>query len=525
MEKVKKSMYRCQVVALQEEEDLVMVRYMDFGNMEKVKKPELCHLPSSLRKMGPVAVRVRVGGMEGVKDNEKNRAKVEKKLGVEELEVSLNREGFATFYDNGKILTFKGSKSKVNSEKDSEVIHVEKNFIQKLNDVNDNPVKMVGETLEHTSVIEVADSYVKAASIDDLKSVENEMIQKHEMKPDKEENVTNTLVKVSAENSEVPQESEEFEDCTNEEFKKIVVKVVYATSRAVVDSDNVFELTEDLIDNTNASMDDKASTDKLSSGYIDDASVGGASVSCEAVAECTENVEKFEVVFSLASSGIGTDEALVDEDIKVIKNEVEDDITRTVQSVPKANDTSDYLCDTTAEADVGSAKDKDESKKNVDVTCLGQKEVVSSSSKASSIKRPQVVRKKRFAVKPRKSSSGWQVGDKVVTQWVEDGVWRNGTVHEIVGDMAYVVCKKQLVRAAKVRVDKLRHPTMPVEVLNLLEEELAKDCEEESLDESTTDVSSSVHEVYEDVHQEEFSDDLEELLTLLPSIDIAMLTP
>ena len=34
--------------------------------------------------MGPVALRVRVGGMKGVKDKEKNRAKVEKKLGVEE---------------------------------------------------------------------------------------------------------------------------------------------------------------------------------------------------------------------------------------------------------------------------------------------------------------------------------------------------------------------------------------------------------------------------------------------------------
>jgi len=522
--------YRCQVVALQEEEDLVMVRYMDFGNMEKVKKSELCHLPSSLRKMGPVAVRVRVGGMEGVKDNEKNRAKVEKKLGVEELEVSLNREGFATFYNNGKIITFKGSKSKVDTEKDSEVAHVEKNFIEKLNDVNGNPVKKVGETLEQATVHEVVTSCVEEASVD-LGSVEIEMIQKHEMQPDKEGEVVNkSLDKKSVDNSEVTtgfslQENEEFVDCTNEGNKKIVAEVeIRGASDAVVDSDNVFELTEDLTDNTNASLDDKASIDKLSSGYIDDASVGGASVSCEAVADCTEIVEKCEAIFSLASSGIGTDEAVADDesDIKVIKSEVQDENTRTAENVVNA-DISEYPCDTTAEADVGSAKDKDENMHSLDVTVLGLKKVVSS-SKPSFIKRPPVVRKKRYAVKPRKSSSGWQVGDKVVAQWVEDGVWRNGTVHEIVGDMAYVVCKEQLVRAAKVRVDKLRHPTMPVEVLNLLEEELAKDCEEESLDESTTDVSSSVHEVCEDVHQEEFSDDLEELLTLLPSIDIAMLT-
>jgi hypothetical protein len=77
-----------------------------------------------------------------------------------------------------------------------------------------------------------------------------------------------------------------------------------------------------------------------------------------------------------------------------------------------------------------------------------------------------------------------------------------------------------------VRVDKLRHSTMPVEVLNMLEEELAKDCEEEEiLDESTTDGSSLIQEVFEDVYQEEFSEEeLEDLLVLLPSVDIAMLT-
>merc|ERR1719318_1519628 len=153
------------------------------------------------------------------------------------------------------------------------------------------------------------------------------------MKPDKEENVNNSLDKVSDENSEVPpQENAEFEDCTKEGNKNMVVQVeIQGAFPAVVDSDNVFESTEDLIDNTNASMDDKASIDKLSSGYIDDASVGGASVSCEAAADCAENVEKCEAVFSLASSGIGTDEAVVEDDesdIKVIKSEVQDENTR-----------------------------------------------------------------------------------------------------------------------------------------------------------------------------------------------------
>ena len=38
--------YRGQVVAMEEDLVMVMVRYMDFDNMEKVKKSEICHLPS-----------------------------------------------------------------------------------------------------------------------------------------------------------------------------------------------------------------------------------------------------------------------------------------------------------------------------------------------------------------------------------------------------------------------------------------------------------------------------------------------
>ena len=200
-------LYRCQVVALQEEEDLVLVRYMDFGNMEKVKKPELCHLPSSICKMGPVAVRVRVGGMEGVKDNEKNRAKVEKKLGVEDLEVSLNREGLATFYDYGKLIAFKGSKSKVDSEKESEVVQVQNNFVEKRKDVHEDLVQKVGETLKQAFVSEVDPGRLEEQSVDSLRSVEKEIIQEHEMQPEKEETpvkgetVKNSQEKVSVDKS------------------------------------------------------------------------------------------------------------------------------------------------------------------------------------------------------------------------------------------------------------------------------------------------------------------------------------
>ena len=115
--------YRCQVVA-REEGDIMLIRYMDFGNTEKVKISELCYLPARLSKMGPLALRVRVGGMESVKDNEKNRAKVEKKLGIKHLEVSTSIEGLATFYDNGNIIAFKSNKTK-----EQEFVAVEKELL------------------------------------------------------------------------------------------------------------------------------------------------------------------------------------------------------------------------------------------------------------------------------------------------------------------------------------------------------------------------------------------------------------
>ena len=55
--------YRCQVVSVNDDDNkMVVVRYTEFGNMEKVNKVELCHLPSNLSKIAPVAVRVRVSG-------------------------------------------------------------------------------------------------------------------------------------------------------------------------------------------------------------------------------------------------------------------------------------------------------------------------------------------------------------------------------------------------------------------------------------------------------------------------------
>ena len=59
--------------------------------------------------------------MESVKDNEKNRAKVERKFNVEVLEVIVDKEGLATFFNGGEIIGFKGNKSKEEDIKSVEV--------------------------------------------------------------------------------------------------------------------------------------------------------------------------------------------------------------------------------------------------------------------------------------------------------------------------------------------------------------------------------------------------------------------
>merc|ERR1719233_429149 len=102
--------YRAHVLSM-ESTNKVMIRYMEFGNTEMVEQEELCHLPSSLCKVGPLAVKVRLAGMEGVKNSEKNRRKVVKKLDVENLEVSVDNEWLATFYSSGVALRFKGSRA------------------------------------------------------------------------------------------------------------------------------------------------------------------------------------------------------------------------------------------------------------------------------------------------------------------------------------------------------------------------------------------------------------------------------
>jgi len=96
----------------------VEVVFCDFGNGETVDMNELMELPKVLESQNPVAVMVHIEGNEGVEDNEKNRAKVDKKLMVDNLMVKLSQEEdkiSARFAVDGKKIKFGKSKDKKDS--------------------------------------------------------------------------------------------------------------------------------------------------------------------------------------------------------------------------------------------------------------------------------------------------------------------------------------------------------------------------------------------------------------------------
>jgi len=120
--------------------------------------------------------------------------------------------------------------------------------------------------------------------------------------------------------------------------------------------------------------------------------------------------------------------------------------------------------------------------------------------------------------KKREIESGWKVNDSVVAQW-EDGVWRQGVVHEVIDGMAFVVSKVEMVKATKVRLSKLRNATIPVDVLNMLEDELVNgNGNESSIDEISSIISSC-----DEAELVNYSEELDNLLNLLPLIDIETL--
>ena len=96
------------------------MKFIDYGNEEEgVELDRIYKLPASLEKLDALCVKVKIGNMDGVKETEKNKGKVEKMLLVENLFVCLDIEGFATFFNDDIPINLRLTKSKSKEKQDS----------------------------------------------------------------------------------------------------------------------------------------------------------------------------------------------------------------------------------------------------------------------------------------------------------------------------------------------------------------------------------------------------------------------
>ena len=122
------ALYRAEVLKIMPCEEEVEVRYVDYGNTEKVRRDSLFKLPPSLETAAKLAVAVKLEGVDAkvVGNSEKNRAKIAKKLGKEGLMVKLTEVGgslVATFFaDERKIKFTKSSSALANGEKETKEV-------------------------------------------------------------------------------------------------------------------------------------------------------------------------------------------------------------------------------------------------------------------------------------------------------------------------------------------------------------------------------------------------------------------
>ena len=108
------AVYRAEVLKIIQPDE-VEVRYVDYGKCQTVKINSLFSLPVNLEEAAKMAVSVKVDGIDGtgVKNSEKNRAKITKKLCKESLMAELKEvDGslMATFFSEGKQIKFFKSK-------------------------------------------------------------------------------------------------------------------------------------------------------------------------------------------------------------------------------------------------------------------------------------------------------------------------------------------------------------------------------------------------------------------------------
>ena len=105
---------------------------------------EIYQLPASLEKLEPLFVKVKIGNMARVKDSEKNKERVERKLLVKNLFVCLDREGFATFYNDDIPIIFHSGNQKSKEKEDSKGEFC----LKKLEEVENVQSKSTDEVIE-----------------------------------------------------------------------------------------------------------------------------------------------------------------------------------------------------------------------------------------------------------------------------------------------------------------------------------------------------------------------------------------
>ena len=144
------ALYRAEVLKILPCEEEVDVRYVDYGNTEKVRRDSLFKLPSNLEAAAKLAVAVELEGVDArvVGNSEKNRAKIAKKLGKEGLMVELKEVGgtlVATFFTEGKKIKFsKSSASSAPTTEEKGAKEVETGSKKsKIEDKAENQVKSV----------------------------------------------------------------------------------------------------------------------------------------------------------------------------------------------------------------------------------------------------------------------------------------------------------------------------------------------------------------------------------------------
>ena len=144
------ALYRAEVLKILPCEEEVEVRYVDYGNTEKVRRDSLFKLPSNLEAAAKLAVAVELEGVDArvVGNSEKNRAKIAKKLGKEGLMVELKEVGgtlVATFFTEGKKIKFsKSSASSAPTTEEKGAKEVETGSKKsKIEDKAENQVKSV----------------------------------------------------------------------------------------------------------------------------------------------------------------------------------------------------------------------------------------------------------------------------------------------------------------------------------------------------------------------------------------------